>query len=152
MIAVIRFTPASPLSYLTPFASAPAVVADHEDVVVGDGAEGLVLHCLIPRAMVSGLEGEAFMPINRPPLLLITIFAVGLAMPHRAAAEPTDENLTIEDLLKGGWQIAGYAGAFDNWSTFILLRHPDQPYLVQCRSGYDVTRQPRTQSHCYKLH
>jgi hypothetical protein len=92
------------------------------------------------------------MSINRQPLLLVVILAVMLAMPGAASAEPTDEDLTIEGLLKGGWQIAGYTGAVDNWSTFILFRNPAQPYLVQCRSGYDVTREPRTQSHCYQLH
>jgi hypothetical protein len=89
---------------------------------------------------------------NPRPLLYVAILAFMLSTPGAASAEPTDEDLTIKALLKGGWQIAGYTGAVDNWSTFILFRHPDQPYLVQCRSGYDVTRQPRTQSHCYQLH
>ena len=62
-----------------------------------------------------------------------------------------DDNPSIEELLKTGWQIAGYSQAFDNRSTFILFRHPDQPYLVQCRVGYDVTRNPSTYSLCYKL-
>jgi hypothetical protein len=39
----------------------------------------------------------------------------------------------------------------DNWSTFILFRHPDQTYLVQCRTGYDATREPHIHPHCYKL-
>lgn len=62
-----------------------------------------------------------------------------------------DDNPSIEELLKTGWQIAGYSQAFDNRSTFILFRKPDQPYLVQCRVGYDVTRNPSTYSLCYKL-
>jgi hypothetical protein len=53
--------------------------------------------------------------------------------------------------LKTGWQIAGYSQAFDNRSTFILFRQPDEIYLVQCRVGYDVTRTPSTYSICYKL-
>ena len=57
----------------------------------------------------------------------------------------------IAELLKTGWQIAGFSQAFDNRSTFILFRHPDQNYLVQCRVGYDVTRAPSTYSICYKL-
>jgi hypothetical protein len=36
-------------------------------------------------------------------------------------------------------------------STFILFRHPDQAYLVQCRAGYDATRTPPTYSICYIL-
>jgi len=57
----------------------------------------------------------------------------------------------IGELLKTGWQIAGYSQAYDNRSTFILFRHPEQTYLVQCRVGYDVTRTPSTYSICYKL-
>jgi hypothetical protein len=57
----------------------------------------------------------------------------------------------IGELLKTGWQIAGYAQAFDNRSTFILFRHPEQSYLVQCRVGYDVTRSPSVYSICYEL-
>jgi len=57
----------------------------------------------------------------------------------------------IGELLKTGWQIAGYSQAFDNRSTFILFRHPDQSYLVQCRVGYDVTRSPSVYSICYEL-
>jgi hypothetical protein len=57
----------------------------------------------------------------------------------------------IGELLKSGWQIAGYSQAFDNRSTFILFRHPEQNYLVQCRVGYDVTRTPSTYSICYTL-
>ena len=96
--------------------------------------------------------------ISRPPpyrcavaILLLIAWTLMAAAVHPVSAGPADEDFTIEGLLKGGWQIAGYTGAMDNWSTFILFRHPDQPYLVQCRSGYDVTRQQRTQSHCYKL-
>jgi hypothetical protein len=58
---------------------------------------------------------------------------------------------SIEDLLKNGWQIAGFSQAFDNRSTFILFRHPEQSYLVQCRVGYDVTRTPSVYSICYEL-
>ena len=65
-----------------------------------------------------------------------------------AAAE---DGPTIGELLKTGWQIAGYSEAIDNRSTFILFRHSEQNYLVQCRVGYDVTRTPSTYSICYKL-
>ena len=62
-----------------------------------------------------------------------------------------EDGPAIGELLKTGWQIAGYSQAFDNRSTFILFRHPEQNYLVQCRVGYDVTRTPSTYSICYKL-
>ena len=81
---------------------------------------------------------------------LATVLALLLAAPAVAA---TDENISIETLLKDGWQIAGYAAAnqFAVESAMILLRHADQSYLVQCRASFDVTRSPSVTSHCYKL-
>lgn len=76
--------------------------------------------------------------------------AIILASTVASSAE-TEEEISIEALLKAGWQIAGYSSTFDNRSTFILFRHPDEKYLVQCQAGYDVTRSPRMFSHCYKL-
>ncbi len=70
---------------------------------------------------------------------------------NAAAAQEAGGKLAIEDLLKAGWQIAGFTGAVDNWSTFILLRHPSETHLIQCRAGYDVTREPRVQTNCYRL-
>ncbi len=77
----------------------------------------------------------------------IALLLALLAIPAVAEEAP----LTIEDLLKRGWQIAGYTGAFDERSAFILFKHPSESYLVQCRAGYDVTRTPREFSNCYKL-
>ena len=73
-----------------------------------------------------------------------------LALPANLSTAAEDRP-AIGELLKTGWQIAGYSQAFDNRSTFILFRHPEQNYLVQCRVGYDVTRTPSTYSICYKL-
>ena len=36
-----------------------------------------------------------------------------------------ESGLAIGELLKSGWQIAGYSQAVDNRSTFILFRHPE---------------------------
>jgi hypothetical protein len=71
--------------------------------------------------------------------------------PATAPAAATTQGPAIEDLLKTEWQIAGYSQAFDNRSTFILFRHPEQTYLVQCRVGYDVTRSPSVYAICYEL-
>ena len=83
---------------------------------------------------------------------LATVLALLLAAPVVAA---TDENIgmSIETLLKDGWQFAGYAAAnqFAVELAMILLRHADQSYLVQCRASFDVTRSPSVNSHCYKL-
>jgi hypothetical protein len=81
----------------------------------------------------------------------IAAFAVLIAATCSVSAQTADDEPTIEGLLKSGWQIAGYTGAVDNWSTFVLFRHPDQTYLVQCRTGYDATREPHIKPHCYKL-
>jgi len=72
--------------------------------------------------------------------------ALSATIPSAAEDKPS-----IQELLRTGWQIAGYSQAFDNRSTFILFRNPDQPYLVQCRVGYDVTRTPSAYSLCYEL-
>ncbi len=77
------------------------------------------------------------------------VLACLLALP--AAAEE-NEKVTIEGLLKAGWQIAGYTSTLDERSAFILFKHPSETYLVQCRAGYDVTRTPRVFSNCYELH
>lgn len=70
-----------------------------------------------------------------------------------AYAEPAPDEPagSIEQLLKSGWEVAGYASNADNRSTFILLKNSAQPYLVQCLTGYDVTRTPRVFQNCYKL-
>jgi hypothetical protein len=72
------------------------------------------------------------------------------AFPASIHAAP-EENIAIATLLKGGWQVAGYTSTLDGRSAFILFRHPDEPYLVQCRASYDVTRTPPVTSNCYKL-
>jgi len=75
--------------------------------------------------------------------------ALSLMVPLIAApcaAETAEDEPTIESLLRSGWQIAGYTGAVDNWSSV-----PASGYLVQCRTGYDATREPHIKPHCYKL-
>lgn len=67
------------------------------------------------------------------------------------ASSAAEEGPTIEELLKAGWEIAGYSQAFDNRSTFILFRNAKESFLVQCRVGYDVTRKPSVYSICYEL-
>ena len=69
-----------------------------------------------------------------------------------AADEDPDRSAgSIEQLLKSGWQIAGYASNSDNRSTFILFKNPNETYLVQCLAGYDVTRSARVFQNCYRL-
>ena len=80
----------------------------------------------------------------------LALSAAILAAPATLLAA-AEENITIETLLKAGWQIAGYTSTLDSRSAFILFRHPDETYLVQCRASYDVTRTPPAHSNCYKL-
>ena len=75
--------------------------------------------------------------LGRWRLLARLLFALPVHGPAAAEDAPS-----ISAMLKEGWQIAGYSQATDNRSTFILFRHPDQTYLVQCRAGYDATRTP----------
>jgi len=51
----------------------------------------------------------------------IAAFAVLIAATCSVSAQTADDEPTIEGLLKSGWQIAGYTGAVDNWSTFVLF-------------------------------
>lgn len=88
-------------------------------------------------------NGTAFRRLAFAALATLTVSA--------NVSNAAEDGLAIGELLKTGWQIAGYSQAFDNRSTFILFTHPDQWYLVQCRVGYDVTRTPKTYSVCYKL-
>lgn len=76
---------------------------------------------------------------------LISVLAVASVS---IAADPP---ITVERLLKDGWDVAGYTGTLDNRSTVILFRNKAQPYLVQCSVLYDVTRTPRMNTNCYEV-
>ncbi len=81
----------------------------------------------------------------------ITLAGIAIHISSASVLAAATEGPAIADLLKSGWQVAGYSQAFDNRSTFILFRHSEQAYLVQCRVGYDVTRTPSVYSICYEL-
>ena len=85
----------------------------------------------------------------------LAVAALGLACSGSVWAADdavADEEIrSIETLLKGGWEIAGYVSTGDNRSSLTLFKHPGETYLVQCLTGYDVTRTPRVYTHCYKL-
>ena len=71
--------------------------------------------------------------------------AIGVALLAFPASlfAASEESISIETLLKAGWQIAGYTSTLDSRSAFILFRHQDETYLVQCRASYDVTHTSR---------
>lgn len=82
--------------------------------------------------------------------VLIAIAAI-LAGATPATAQPSGEQLTVEDLLKAGWEIAGYASNFEGRSL-ILFKHKDKAYLAQCSVLYDATRANRVVTNCYEVH
>lgn len=83
--------------------------------------------------------------------LLTWLCACWLAATAEAWAQG-DPQLSVEQLLKDGWTVAGYAG---QGTMYILLHHPDQKYLVQCSVLYDTTRgsrmAERVRTNCYEL-
>ncbi len=83
--------------------------------------------------------------------LILGLVAASLCMEGEVVAAPADPSLTVEQLLKDGWDIAGYVGTADVRSTVILFRNKAQPFLVQCSTFYDVTRNPRVVTNCYQV-
>ena len=88
---------------------------------------------------------------RRRAAVALAVCAFASTVPTLAQTPDSDDRPTIESLLKDGWQVAGYTSAVDGYSAFILFRHPNQQHLVQCRAGYDVTREKRVQTNCYRL-
>jgi hypothetical protein len=72
------------------------------------------------------------------------------AFPDSVFAAP-EENIVIATLLKGWLADRRLHQDVGQPVGFILFRHPDEPYLVQCRASYNVTRTPSVTSNCYKL-
>jgi hypothetical protein len=90
------------------------------------------------------------------PLRTLSLLSVATALAFSCfcastLAQPANDAITVEKLLKSGWQVAGYAAAGGNRAAMILFKHPTESHLVQCLSGYDVTRTPREFVNCYEL-
>jgi hypothetical protein len=82
----------------------------------------------------------------RPALL-----AVAAAVAVSVVVRPVNAgDLTVESLLKDGWEIAGFASNFEGRSL-ILFKHKDKGYLAQCSVLYDVTRSNRVVINCYEV-
>ena len=91
--------------------------------------------------------GAAAPAVSRFAWAQALFLAMMLAASSLAAAETP---LTIDQPLAQGWEIAGYASAYDNRTSMILFRHPGVNVLVQCGILY-VTRAQRTVVNCYEL-
>ena len=83
----------------------------------------------------------------RPALWRAAALAAWLCGLPANAANP----LTIEGLMRSGWEVAGYASTADNRSSLILFKKAGETYLVQCATFHDVTRTPRVITNCYEL-
>lgn len=86
-----------------------------------------------------------------PTILRFGALALAVAMGQDVHAQTASTSLTVENLLKDGWEIAGYASNFEGRSL-ILFKHKDKPYLAQCSVLYDVTRANRVVTNCYEVH
>jgi hypothetical protein len=83
--------------------------------------------------------------------LVRRVVAAALALLSAAgAARAAEPALSIEALLRDGWEVAGYVAVSDNRSL-ILFKHSVAKYLVQCSVLIDVMRHPRLVTYCYEL-
>ena len=79
---------------------------------------------------------------------IVAALAAGLGLVTPTLAQTAGEILTVEQLLKSGWQVVGFSGAGGNRMGLVLFRHATETYLVQCLTGYDDT----VVVSCYELH
>ncbi len=82
--------------------------------------------------------------------MALALVALRLAAGACLGETPGHEPLTIEGLVRAGWEVAGYVAVSDNRSL-ILFRHKELKYLVQCSVLVDVMRNPRLVTYCYEL-
>ena len=59
---------------------------------------------------------------NLRSLTLLAGIAVGLCVSETATAQTAEDKLSIEALVKSGWQVAGYTSTFDNRSATISVK------------------------------
>ncbi len=85
------------------------------------------------------------------PFCAAVLFLLHALLSAFAGTPDGDKGTTIESLLKSGWQVVGFASAGNNRNALVLFKHQTETYLVQCLTGYDVTRSPREFVSCYKL-
>jgi hypothetical protein len=73
---------------------------------------------------------------------------------HPAAAQ-TPSQISVEHLISDGWEIAGYTASSALSVSFILFKHKDFHYLMQCSVLYDATRgqrlAERVVTNCYEV-
>jgi len=83
---------------------------------------------------------------------------LGIVVALGAAAKPVlaqnPPPISVEHLITDGWEIAGYAASSGQYS-FILFKHKDHHFLMQCSVLYDPTRGQRVVervvTNCYEV-
>ena len=91
-----------------------------------------------------------FVRHGSPYCASIAAFAVLIAATCSVSAQTAYDEPKIEGLLKSGWQIAGIPARSITGRPWCVPTSGSD-ILVQCRTGYDATREPHIEPHCYKL-
>jgi hypothetical protein len=108
-----------------------------------------------------GCQGDGTMNLHRPPVITIGLVRLFLgvvaALPAVASpvASQTSPQITVEHLLTDGWEITGYTASSALSVSFILFKHKDHHFLMQCSVLYDATRSQRVAervvTNCYEV-
>jgi hypothetical protein len=99
------------------------------------------------------LKRPSVTTIGSPRLVLSVVAALS------AAGDPvgaqTSPQITVEHLITDGWEIAGYTASSALSVSFILFKHKDHHFLMQCSVLYDATRSQRVAervvTNCYEV-
>ena len=89
---------------------------------------------------------------RRQVWLAIVATVVAISSPLVRAAAQAPAPITVEKLLTDGWEIAAYGSPSLDARSFILFKHRDYHYLVQCSVLFDVLRTKRVVTNCYEVH
>ena len=91
------------------------------------------------------VERRCFAKAVAIAVLAATLYLASLATGH------AQNTLSVEGLLSDGWEIAGFGALSFEGRSFILFKHKDRKYLVQCSVLYDVLRTKRVVTNCYEV-
>lgn len=89
--------------------------------------------------------------IFRHAALTLAFSLIAVLPAASRAEEQPPPSLSVEQLLKDGWEIAGFGALSFESRSFILFKHKERTYLVQCSVLYDVTRSKRVVTNCYEV-
>jgi hypothetical protein len=82
-------------------------------------------------------------------------FTAVLTIAASPTVAQTSPQITVEHLITEGWEISGYTASSALSVSFILFKHKDHHFLVQCSVLYDATRSQRVAervvTNCYEV-